>query len=239
MSRFSLSLKPAAGAVALAFALSGCQLLGIGAHGRTAFRDDSAAILADFGADQLAQGRTALVEGRTADAIEAFIIAKAFPEQTPAAFNGLAVAYSRLGRNDLAERFFQSAVALAPQEDRYRSNLSLFYSRNGLPRTPAPMMAVAAPAPEAGTPIVEAPGSIAVATPPSPFLRSLGAGVTVQAPQARLQRVSAAEVRINSPTTPRVTRQPVIHVGRAEQVTYPVRITLSDIKVEPAPGRTD
>ena len=55
----------------------------------------------------------ALVDGRTLEAIDAFMIAKSFPEQAPAAFNGLAVAYSRLGRTDLTERFFQTAIALA------------------------------------------------------------------------------------------------------------------------------
>ena len=239
MSTFSHSLKPAAGAVALAFALSGCQLLGIGGHGRAALRDDSSAILKDFGADQLAQGRQALVEGRTVDAIDAFVIAKAFPEQAPAAFNGLAVAYSRLGRTDLAERFFQSAVALAPQEDRYRSNLALFYAHNPMPRIAEPMMAVAAPAPEAIAPIVEAPVAVAVATPPAPVVRSLGAGVTAQAPQSRLQRVSRAEVRISSPAMPRVAHQPVIHVGPAARAAYPVRITLSEIKPKPAAAKAN
>ena len=239
MSRFSHSLKPAAGAVALAFALSGCQLLGIGGHGRAALRDDSSVILKDFGADQLAQGRQALVEGRTMDAIDAFVIAKSFPEQAPAAFNGLAVAYSRLGRTDLTERFFQSAIALAPEDDRYRSNLALFYARNGMPRTAEPMMAVAAPAPEAIAPTVEAPVAVDLAAPSTPVVRNLGAGVTAQAPQTRLQRVSRAEVRISGTAMPRVAHQPVIHVGRATPAAYPVRITLSEIKPKPATAKAD
>ncbi len=238
MSRFSQSLKPAAGAVALAFALSGCQLLGIGGHGRAALRDDSSTILKDFGADQLAQGRQALVDGRTMEAIDAFMIAKSFPEQAPAAFNGLAVAYSRLGRTDLTERFFQTAIALAPEEDKYRTNLALFYSRNAMPPAAAPALAIAQPVvqpvltlPE---PAAVAPAPTMVAAASTPSVRVVGRGVTVQSSSAKLQRVSATEVHIGSAPATRVAHQPVIHVGRPAAAEYPVRITLSEVGPRPA-----
>lgn len=237
MSRHNQPIKAAVAAVGLAFALSGCQLLGIGGHGRAAMRDDSSTILKDFGADQLAQGRQALVDGRTMEAIDAFMIAKSFPEQAPAAFNGLAVAYSRLGRTDLTERFFQTAIALAPEEDKYRTNLALFYSRNAMPPAAAPALAIAQPMVR---PVLSLPEVAAVAPAPAvvaastPAVRVVGRGVTVQSSSAKLQRVSATEVHIGSAPATRVAHQPVIHVGRPAAAEYPVRITLSEVGPRPA-----
>ena len=238
MSTKSHLVKMAA-ATGVAFMLSGCQMLGIGGHSRAALSADTMPVADSFGADQLNQGRQALLHGRTADAIDAFIIARSYPEHAAAAYNGLAVAYSRIGRNDLTERYFQAAVALAPQEDKYRSNLALFYSRNVAPRAAA--VAVAAEA----VPVAQTAGTdalLAGATPmvvarsPNPVAaRQLAGGITARTSPARLQRVSAKEVRVGAPAAAtRVAHQPVIHVGRTAAPVYPVRITLSDVAVKPA-----
>lgn len=224
-----------ASVAAMAVLLGGCQALGIGGPrmARLAPAAETTQVV-DLGAEQLAAGREALAAGRTADAIEAFMLAKTFPEQMPAAYNGLAVAYSRLGRTDLTERFFLTAVALAPNEDRYRANLATFYSRNGQPKIAEPALAIA-PIQEVATP---AP-AVAVAAA-APVIRTLAGGVSVQTPATRLQRVSRGEVAIRtaSASTPVIraastTRRPVIEVGASSRpAAYPVRVTLS--KPQPA-----
>ena len=249
-------VKRAAGAAAiasLALALGGCQVLGIaGPRTSRAAPDTDAAAIAGLGRGQLAAGREALVEGRTIDAINALMIAKSFPEHAPAAYNGLAVAYSRLGREDLAERFFLAAVALCPEDRRYRSNLALFYVRQGLPRDGGTALAF--------TPVEPAVGELpALAQLENPavgqaVVRPIGGGIIASRPLSRLQRVSAGEVRIGSaPREPAVAvagaRRAVIEVGgkapppapgarvaaavrrpaqTAGRPPYPIRIPLSD-----------
>lgn len=224
--------------VATALLLGGCQALGLGGGGMA--RASSAPALAaepvDLGAEQLEAGRAALKADRTIDAIESFMLAKAFPKQMPAAYNGLAVAYGRIGRTDLSERYFLTAVALAPEEDRFRSNLALFYASNGQPKSAGPAMAMAtAPI---GDPAAAAQPIAAEA--PAPKVRSLAAGVTVRGPGTHLQRVSRGEVAIRSSVpgapaanTAATPRRAVIEVGAARPQAYPIRVTL----VDPRPGQ--
>lgn len=227
-----------AGATALL--LGGCQALGLGGGGmaRASSGPALAAEPVDLGAEQLDAGRAALMGGHTIDAIESFMLAKAFPKHMPAAYNGLAVAYGRIGRTDLSERYFLTAVALAPDEDRYRSNLALFYTRNGQPKSAGPAMAMA-PVPPVGDSAAAAQ-PIAIAAP-APKVRSLAAGVTVRGPGTHLQRVSRGEVTIRSGglaappvNTAAVPRRAVIEVGAARQPAYPIRVTLADPKAAQA-----
>ncbi|MGX7953464.1 tetratricopeptide repeat protein [Tsuneonella sp. HG249] len=225
-----------ASVVAMALMLGGCQALGLGGNrmARTSIDAELAANPVDMGAAQLDAGRRALAAGNTVDAIDAFMRAKASPEHMPAAYNGLAVAYSRVGRTDLSERFFLTAVALAPEEDRFRANLALFYTRNGQPKIAEPALAIApVTAPETTQVAAAAPSS-------APVIRNLGAGVTVQAPTTRLQRVSRGEVAIRSGgltapvvKTASVTRRPVIEVGGSREQAYPVRVTLANSAEQP------
>ena len=69
-------------------------------------------------------GRQQLAQGQTGLAIESFRKALANAEPRAPALNGLAVAYSRLGRFDLAQRFFHEAIAADPQDVRYSENLA-------------------------------------------------------------------------------------------------------------------
>jgi tetratricopeptide (TPR) repeat protein len=229
--------------VVMALALGGCQVLGIGQQRvARASLDASPSVIASFGSDQLEAGRTALKEGRTVAAIDAFMIAKSFEGQAPAAYNGLAIAYSRLGREDLAERFFQEAVTLAPEETKYRSNLATFYSRHGMPRMNTPALAIAPV-----EPVVDAAPVLAMASTVierearvETFSR-----VTARAPASGLQRVSRHEVKIVGST-----RRVIVEVGgsttaaqpqnvrvaigggrtplRAARPAYPVRVDIGD-----------
>ena len=108
-----------------ALALSGCQsplLKGWGfnkkaADGPTFARADANGILA------LEEGRVYLRQGQISAAVASFKIAQLDPETAPDATNGLGVAYSKLGRPDLADRYFRQAIALRPSDDRFAANL--------------------------------------------------------------------------------------------------------------------
>ncbi|MXO75241.1 hypothetical protein GRI40_08435 [Altererythrobacter aerius] len=252
MTRSLRRTTAAASLATLALALGGCQALGIGGNRMASApaADGEIAAPFDFGAEQLAEGREALRKGHIPVAIDSFMLAKSFQEHAPAAYNGLAVAYSRLGREDLAERFFLTAVALSPEDSRYRSNLALFYVRSGIPRVGQAALAAAAPA---ATPAPAPAPDVLVAetTVVSPVVRQLAGGISVQAPPRRIQRVSAAEVTIRAaePGAPALAtnqRRAVIEVGArsarpavrtvtvasvrpaARVQTYPIRIPLGE-----------
>lgn len=71
-----------------------------------------------------AAGRDALDKGNTGIAIDAFRRAVTSGEAPAPAFNGLGVAYARLGRFDLAQRYFERAAQIDPADGRYQTNLA-------------------------------------------------------------------------------------------------------------------
>ena len=85
------------------------------------------------GANALATGRTHLGFGRNADAITAFRGALRDQPGNAEALNGLAIAYDRIGRKDLAQRYFELAVASSPDDARYGQNLARFLQKTGRP----------------------------------------------------------------------------------------------------------
>src|SRR3546814_1026109 len=95
-----------ASCIAVAISLSGCQsfisALGFGPKDGPRRAEASAPI---FGSEELEKGRTALRAGYPANAIQQFRMAALNPDSAPEAYNGLGVAYARLGRADLAERY--------------------------------------------------------------------------------------------------------------------------------------
>jgi tetratricopeptide (TPR) repeat protein len=69
-------------------------------------------------------GRRQLADGQTGLAIESFQRAMASGEPIASAVNGLGVAYARLDRFDLAQRYFEQAIASDPANNRYADNLA-------------------------------------------------------------------------------------------------------------------
>lgn len=228
-------------------ALAGCKLLGLD-NGFASTATLQERLPADFGAEQLAVGRKALQDGHIVDAIESFQLAKFYPEHAAAAANGLAVAYSQLGRTDLTERYFQVAVALAPEDERYRSNLARFYARNPIPKSADPAAALAAMQAFAPMPM-DAPVDNAIGEVSVPAT-ARAAGVSVEAAGTRVRRVSRNEVFISDAPVAaeslrpvsrrhavielgaRTARRPVVRVGlqtasRARRPAYPVRTELT------------
>ncbi|MXP41612.1 tetratricopeptide repeat protein [Altererythrobacter soli] len=79
--------------------------------------------LAGNTAGALEEGRAQLRDGKVSAAVASFRIALLDPATRAEASNGLGVAYARLGRPDLAERYFQGAIMAEPANTKYVANL--------------------------------------------------------------------------------------------------------------------
>lgn len=80
-----------------------------------------------------------LRQGNISAAVANFQIAAMDPDSAAAAYNGLAVSYARLGRDDLALRYFQTAARLEPANPRFTANLFRLQKKQMLARQQALM----------------------------------------------------------------------------------------------------
>lgn len=107
--------------------LSGCNSflaeLGLGKRGAS---DPSFA--QNDGTSRLEMGKAALRAGAPGNAIHHFERAILDPVQAVDAYNGMGIAYAKLGREDLAERFFNAALMLRPTDERIARNLDRLYN---------------------------------------------------------------------------------------------------------------
>jgi len=179
---------------------------------------------------QIAAGRAALVSGQYGAAVSAYRNARLSPAHAPEAYNGLAVAYAGIGRPDLAERYFRQAVAMAPDDRWFRTNLARFRQQGE---------ALAARAAARQGPAGAGASSFMLAVRsrvnPAPAV-SGGRFVRVELPSTSLVRVSAGEVRIAA--APPLVRRPLVvpargteprmtvNSGSGARFGYPARITI-------------
>jgi hypothetical protein len=219
-------------------ATSGCQSFPF----NFGLRDPAPAAQPDMSsyfAQRIEDGRRHLAANRPAAAINAFRQASYHPDQAGAAYNGMAIAYDRMGRHDLAERFFAQALQADPDDARFARNAARFeatmLARRGADEA---VELAAAPSPASD----DAPAEVA-------FVQAAAAldAQAAPAPEGRMQRVSAQEVRIASRDdwTTRVAshdsaRPAVLHIGpRPDDAPvladaapeYPVRIALASVPV--------
>ena len=152
-------------------ALSGCQLLGNLHLTRSSQDRATVAEVAITSGTAVQDGRDHLRGGRPGLAIEAFNRALASGQDPAASYNGLGVAYARLGRTDLAFRFFKKAALSEPDNAAYSRNLTRLIDS---PQFALAMMSQAAP--------VAAPAS-AMASPALPAAQARNARIP-----GRLQR---------------------------------------------------
>ena len=106
-------------------ALGGCQFLGslhLTHRAPAAAAGDTQ--MASASQSYIHAGREHLRAGRPGLALDAFNLALAGGEDPAAAYNGLGVAYARIGRSDLAYRFFHKAVMSDPLNPVYARNLA-------------------------------------------------------------------------------------------------------------------
>jgi len=121
-----------AGCVSAAAMLGGCQSLW-GQHASSVeIRPVQSGQAAASGEIALAQGRAHLLAGDALSAIESFQSALHDSATIPAAHNGLGIAYARLGEEDLAEHYFERAVAGDPDNPRFAANLKRLRDRREL-----------------------------------------------------------------------------------------------------------
>lgn len=90
--------------------------------------------------DALAEGRSLLAAGNAAQAISAFRAALAHDGQSVVALNGIAIAYDRLGRIDLARQHFEMALAIEPDAADIAYNLGWTLHRAGQHRNAIPWL---------------------------------------------------------------------------------------------------
>lgn len=123
-------------------ALAGCVSVMVGGcatQQNTApeYRLSSSVPAAVSGASMLQRGRAQLDAGLDAIAIESFRAEIRQNPESAEAYNGLAVAYGRIGRDDLAQRYFETALAKDPANAKAQTNLAK------LTGDPAPVMQLA------------------------------------------------------------------------------------------------
>lgn len=189
-----------------AFSLSGCQsfvsALGFGPKDSKSQRAEASTSV--FGQDELEQGRLALKAGYPANAIKLFRLAALDEASAPDAFNGLGVAYAKLGRADLAERYFKMAVSLDGTNPKFAANLDRFYnsalgnSQRALAmreKEAQQQLAAAAQAAEAQG-LLEAPVEA---------VERRGA-LTIEKAPTRMTRLSNREIRLTTTTTTQENR---------------------------------
>lgn len=73
-------------------------------------------------------GRSQLTAEQTGAAIESFRLALAFREPPAPAYNGMGIAYVRLGMFEQAQELFDMAIKAAPEEEKYRANMARLMS---------------------------------------------------------------------------------------------------------------
>lgn len=111
-----------------ALTLSGCQLFNPG-HGSSLRSAQATPDMSSYFDQRLADGRRHLRAGRLASAITAYRQASYSADHTATAYNGLAIAYDRLGRADLARMYFEGALERAPENLAIARNLARFAAR--------------------------------------------------------------------------------------------------------------
>jgi|GEM_PF-1466696 len=202
--------------------LSGCSLFTGDRHASFGSTPEAELATAETVADiQLEVGRENLADGNLAAAARYLRGARSHPKTRAAATNALGVVYIRLGRLDVAQRYFSEAVELEPDNARFVTNLARIERDVSFARLRAED--VASPS--------EAPSALAVA-PVEPTNVEQERPVEVRS-SADVIHIRTAEVEHRAPNQMQVvSRRPVVQVARndAEQEAEPAEAERS---VEP------
>lgn len=116
----------AAGLLATASVLGGCASIFGKPFAMKSRADINEVDVNDYFAARLAAGKHHLREGRPAQAAIAFRQASYDPKVAAEAFNGMAISFAKLGRNDLASEYFALAIERDPADERFARNLARF-----------------------------------------------------------------------------------------------------------------
>lgn len=163
----------------------------------------------------LEEGRASLRDGNLAAAVASFRIAQLDRSTRADASNGLGIAYAKLGRDDLAERYFQAAILADPENTKYVANLLRLQQQTMLARRSSADEALAA-------------ARIA----PAPQSHSADAALLAD----NVERVSRGEVRIS--TRAELGNAPAIAVAYSASPSQDARQP-GDARAASAPVKTD
>ncbi len=157
------------------------------------------------GADAYAEGKRRLQAGEVEAALAAFRQAAAEHPESADALNGLAVAWDRLGRPDLARLYYEAALTRAPDSASIQNNLGYSYLLAGEPERARSLLTRASLASDPRA-AAAARRTLAImdqrrpASSPSPLGQphaSTASPVRVQAsPTALIERLSATRVAL-------------------------------------------
>ena len=211
--------------VSVGVALAACSTQPSGVEVR-AIADPSSKVRG--GSDRLADARAQFVLGNVGLALEGFRKASRERPDDAEAFAGMAACYEAMGRYDLAQSNFEAALALAPRSTALLAGLAGTLERQGkreaaanvraevaqlnsaaaalaeTPAEPAPLVAVAVPAPKARV-AVPAIAPKAIVALPLPAPRAMGATAVAAVPAPRAivaAAVAAAPVAVTIAATP-------------------------------------
>ncbi len=230
-------------AIAVSLPLGGCAgLFDFGAPKSASAAQERATLdMTEYFERRLAAGHRHLSQGRLSKAANAFRQSAGNAATAAASFNGLAITYDRLGRTDLAERYFKQAVAFAEPDDfRYARNLARFEGkqlRRKLDREAAQEALLAVR--ENPAPVEQVSKSAALDVPKRASFEEAFAHLSQDAPlpsqpaaSAKASRSATAEPVpvVNSAPTPAPSLRPVVAVERSASPAPVVRVA-----VVPAP----
>lgn len=105
--------------------LPGCQSL-FSNQGQVAQASLTDVDMQGYFEQRLAEGRAHLLANRPGAAVAAFRQASYGAAVRARALNGLAIAYDRLGRSDLAQQYFMAAMNLEPENPGFAANFLRF-----------------------------------------------------------------------------------------------------------------
>jgi tetratricopeptide (TPR) repeat protein len=209
-------------------ALASCQsVVGDKLFASHAAPAESAAVdLSGYFEQLMETGKTHLLQNRPALAVTAFRQASYDPAHGAAAYNGMGVAYAQMGRQDLARRYFQMALAADPEDERFVRNLARLETQNGS-QVLERMLA------QADKATVSTQAIVKLAAERSSIARADSSqGQPRAESRSRLVRVSGQEVKLTAPTVAQSesvsgsltsdSSRRVVRIDRA----YPVRIPL-------------
>lgn len=231
-----------AGIVLVAATLGGCQSV-FGSN--SASVDPSTIDMGDYFESRLAMGKLHLEANRPTRAITAFRQASYDPRYAGEAFNGMAIAYDRIDRPDLAQRYFARAVAAAPKDERFARNLARLEGRGPVMAPvypelePIELAVREAEKPQLHGPVtvetrpVDVAGAVAVESRPTVRVARVTQGQVAVSKQAE-PAVRMALSDIDSPVRVETSRsalrvtQQVRRSRMARKASYPIRIVLND-----------
>ncbi len=107
------------------------------------------------------RGRSYLAAKQFGIAIELFKMASRDPALEAESLNGLAIAYDGIGRRDIAERYFQRALAARPGDPRVTRNLATLYQQTGQAAKREALLASASAPPRQAVQLQEAESAAA------------------------------------------------------------------------------